>query len=268
MVKRGLALSLAGVLVLMAMVTTGVAAAAISQSYQADEELPAGTLVATQSGQDNKVQAADNTTNDRLVGVVVSQDDATISLARPTDTTQVSSEGVVTVFVSDLGGEVKAGDAITTSPIKGVGMKATTAGKVVGTAQSDASYGSTTTAVRTAGGKEVLAKVGSVPVVLQVTYFVPPEEATIVPKFLQVFAESIAGKDVSLVRLVISGLILFGTLIVVGVLLFSAAHSALVSIGRNPLAHTSIYRGLWQVIATALAVFIAGVGIAYMVLRI
>lgn len=260
-------IALLSLILIAGTITSAAAAAAISQSYLSDEDLPAGTLVSSQGGQDNRVIPADTTTVDGLIGVAVGENSTSISLERPNDTVQVASTGVTEVFVTDLEGEIKSGDPVTVSPIKGVGMKATSAQKIIGIAQAAATFGEATTSVQSEGGKPVNARVGSVAVALQIAYYVPPEEDTIVPKFLRLFAESIAGKEVSLVRLVVSGLILLSSLIAVAVLLFSATHSTMVSIGRNPLARTSIYRGLWQVIAATLGVFIAGAGAAYFVLR-
>jgi hypothetical protein len=145
-------------------------------------------------------------------------------------------------------------------------MKATEAGKIIGIAERDAVIGGQEVAVTDDKGQVTQAKLGTVTVVLQVAYYVPPPDKSPVPQFLQAFVNSLAGKSVSLVRLLGSTvLVLLGT-VAVSVLLFSAVRNTMISIGRNPLARTSIYRSLWQVILASLVVFAAALGSAYVVL--
>jgi hypothetical protein len=247
------------------LVSPGVAAATISQGYQADQPLRAGTLVSSQTGS-SKAVAADSANASALLGVVVDKDGASVAVSAPNDQIQVATSGVATVFISDLGGEVKAGDPISASPIQGVGMRVAEAGKIIGIAERDATLGSQAVAVTDGEGKVTQAKLGSVPVVLQVAYYTPPPEKNVVPQFLQTFVNSLAGKPVSLLRLLGSVvLVLIGT-VAVAVLLFSAVRNTMISIGRNPLARNSIYRSLWQVIAASLVMFMAAMGSAYLVL--
>jgi hypothetical protein len=266
LVGRSVALGLSFLLLIM-VATPGVVAAAISQGYQSDEDLTPGTLVsAQQSGsQDNKAVLTDSSNADSLLGVVVGSKDATLAVTGPTDKLQVATSGAAEVIVSNLAGDVKDGDPVGASPIRGVGMKAVEAGKIAGVAQGDAVYGDKTVDVQSKTGT-VKAKIGTVKVVMQIAYYVPPPDNSPVPKFLQVFANSVAGKQVSLVRLLASALIILAATIAIAILLYSAVRSTMVSIGRNPLAQASIYRGLWQVVIACLVIFFAALGSAYLVL--
>ncbi len=264
-IGRRLANSLA-LLVLVLALSPSVTAAAISQGYRSDTTLSAGSLVALKDGEKGKAILADTSNSAGLIGVVVGTTEANLAVSSPGDLFQVSTSGQAEAFVSDLNGEVKAGDIIAPSPISGVGMKANESGKVVGTAQSDAKYGSKTVEVKSSDGSTKTAKLGTVAANLQVTYYVAPVQKTYVPQFLQLFANQLAGKQVSLVRIILSAVILIGSLIAVGVLLFSAVRSTMVSIGRNPLAQSSIYRGLWQVIAISILVLGLAMSAAFLVL--
>ncbi len=253
--------------VLMLAAAPQLAAAAISQGYQSDESLSPGTVVSLRES-DHKVVPADITNDISLLGVVVGSAEATLNVASPTDKVQVSTVGVVDAFVSSLGGDIKTGDPVTVSPVRGVGMKAGSAGRIIGIAQEEAKYSDRTVNVQAKAGGSVKAKLGSVPVAVQVSYYTPPPEKTVVPPWLQTFADTAAGREVSLIRLLASSLVAVIALIVTTVLLFSAIRNTMVSIGRNPLAKTSIYRGLWQVIAISVVVVVSGFMIAYLLLRL
>lgn len=264
-IGRYLACGLA-VLTIVIALAPAVTAAAISQGYRADTTLDAGTLVSIQEGEKGKAVPADTTNSSGLLGIVIGNNEASLAVSSPGDLFQVATSGQAEMFVSDLNGEIKPGDVVAPSPIKGVGMRATEAGKVVGVAQGEAKYGSKTVDVKSSDGTTKTAKLGSAIITLQVSYYVPPVQKTYVPQFLQLFANQIAGKQVSLLRIVLSAIIVFAALVAAGVLLFTAVRSTMVSIGRNPLARSSIYRGLWQVVIASLIIVVLSMGAAYLVL--
>ena len=254
-------------LMLMIAITPGVVAAAISQGYRSNDSLVAGTLVsADKSDQDGLVIPANIDNADKLVGIVVAEQDATLSVTNPSDSLQVATNGTAQALVTDIGGEIKAGDSITASPVSGVGMKANDNVKIVGVAQADAKFNGKTTQVKNKDGKEETFKVGTVPVVIQVSFYVPETKKSPIPEQLQLFVDSIAGKQVPIERLVASAAIVLAAVITIAILLYSAIHNSMISIGRNPLAQGSIYRGLWQVIITSFILFIVALGSAYFVL--
>lgn len=240
-------------------------AAALSQGYRADEVLAPGTMVSLGNNTNGTVVPATIDNNESLIGVVVGS--SSIELTGPGRSLHVSNSGATGVYVSDLNGPVHAGDAIIPSPIAGVGMRAISAGKIVGIAQGDVSAGDTkTVSVTRNDGRTTNVTVGLAPVALQVGYYTPPTEKSPLPGFLQVFANAIAGHQVPVLRIVAALLMVIIGLAVVGVMLFSAVHSTLVSLGRNPLAKSSIYHGLWQVFATSAILLVGAFGGAYIVL--
>lgn len=254
-------------LMLMVAITPGVVAAAISQGYRSNEPLTAGTLVSSDKNDQSGLVIPANIDNaDNLMGVVVSEQDATLSVTNPSDSLQVATNGSTQALVTDIGGEIKAGDSITASPVSGIGMKANDNVKIVGVAQADAKFNGKTTKVKNKTGGEETINVGTVPVIIQVSFYVPETKKSPVPEALQLFVDSIAGKQVALERLVASAAIVLAAVITIAILLYSAIHNSMISIGRNPLAQGSIYRGLWQVIITSLIIFIVALASAYFVL--
>lgn len=182
---------------------------------------------------------------------------------------RVITSGVTNVLVSDIAGEVKTGDKITASPILGVGQKANSSTMVVGTAQAD--LGSITTTQQTvtdASGVPHTVHIGLVPTQIDVAFFAKTGEQTIVPGFLQEFANSIAGKQVGVVQLFIAILVILLAFVSVGVLLYGSVKSSIISIGRNPLSEHFVRKGLWQAAFTVFGILAASVTIVIFLLRI
>ncbi|HEX7260018.1 MAG TPA: hypothetical protein VF272_03765 [Candidatus Saccharimonadia bacterium] len=258
----------AGVFLLgLAMTPWLTLAAAISHGYQGDSNLVVGTLVAQSNDDKSRVVAADNKRPDSLIGVVVENRTSTLEITDPSDDIQVATSGKTTVIVSDIAGRIKAGDLIAASPIQGVGMKAVVAGKSIGVSQSDApANGSKTTTVTSTDGKTQTVQISTIPVVLEVAYFVPPAEKSPFPVFIQKFANILAGKPVAIIRVLIATVLVVTAMVVIGVILFSGIRSTLISVGRNPLARGSIFQVLWRILATVLVILIGAFGAAYLVI--
>ena len=240
-------------------------AATISQSFATTEKLEAGSVVVTAA--ENSVALAEPDKADSLVGVVIPASGATVNFSGTNTQVEVATSGTATAFITDIGGPIKAGDRLAASPIKGVAMKATDSGKSIGVAGVDFSPDETTRRVEVTSttGQTKQVAVGKIPIEVQVTYFEPAGK--IVPDEVQGLANSLAGKDVSLARLVMSGLILGTTIIVVSLMMYSAVRGAIAALGRNPLAHKKIYRGLAQVTLVSVGILATGVTAIYLLLR-
>ncbi len=256
---------------LMAIVSSLVApaalAVAISQGYQASGDVSAGTLVSIQPAK-NDVVAADTTNSNGLLGVVVGATASSLAVNSQASLVQVATSGTAQLFVSDINGAVQPGDQIAPSPIKGVGMKASASGKVVGIAQSGFSGQPAlkSVTVKTTGGASQTAHIGVIQAVVQVVYYTVPAK-TVLPAYVQQVVQAVGGKPITAARLVLVGVILVAAMVVVGFLMFSAVQGSIISIGRNPLAKTSIYRGVFQAAATSMIILIVAVAGAYIVLR-
>jgi hypothetical protein len=87
-----------------------------------------------------------------------------------------------------------------------------------------------------------------------------------VPSALQNIANSLAGKEVSTMPILI-GVAIFTVMIVMVVsIIYSLIKSSIISVGRNPLSQSAVYRGVIQISALVLAILGVGVVSIYLVL--
>jgi hypothetical protein len=227
---------------------------AIAQGFSADSskgEIVAGALVSFTTGDAKRVELATSEAASRLAGVVDA--DPFVTISGGSQEVQVVLSGSTNVLVSDINGPIQAGDKITISPIAGTGMLATADSQIVGTAENafDTSSAQTRT-ITDSGGKQHTVHVGGIGLQVGVSYYQAPG-SNFLPPFVQNLANSIAGRPVSLIRVVICGALLLIGFVTIGILVYSSVRSAMTSIGRNPLAAGAIKRGMYQMIAIAAA---------------
>jgi hypothetical protein len=234
-------------------------AAAISQGYRATEtNIVPGMLVSLVKDNSTAVQAANTERTDGLLGVAVAANNSLLELASGGNEVQVVTGGVAPAIVSDINGQIKAGDKITASPLNGVGMKALVTGRIVGVAQAD--FDTSRASRRSVSGRDgkphdVLVE--QLPIQVGVSSYVPPESVnSLVPGFLQTLANTVAGRQVSPVRIIASALLLLIALLAVAVLLYSTARSSIISIGRNPLSEPAVRKSLFQVMGVVVAILL------------
>jgi hypothetical protein len=256
--------------VLAGLVATGSAHAisTITQGYLAKGTPSLGSIVSLQKDSTDVVDVATPENVNNLLGVVVGADNSLLSLSSETaNQIQVATSGVVQVLVSDINGSIYAGDQITASPINGVGMKATANTKVVGIAQDNLSdKGSSKQTYKDKKGEQHSVKIGEVPVLVNVSYFFKQPEKTIIPSAIQNIANALAGKTVKPLPILVSMGIFIVTLIVVVSIIYSMIHSSIISVGRNPMSQSAIYRNLIQLSLLILAILAVAVIAIYMVL--
>lgn len=243
------------------------AIAPISQDFLADKTIPLGSIVSLQKDSSDHVSAATPDTTNYVIGVVIDGDNAPISLSNDqANHVEVATSGVVPVLVSDINGDVTVGDQITASPIGGVGMKATANAKVVGIAQADLASTSNTQqqSYTDKQGQKHTVLLGEVPVLVNVAYYYKQPDKTIIPSAVQNLANALAGKTVSALPILISAGIFIVTLVVVVTLIYTMIRSSIISVGRNPMAQSAVYRNLIQL--SVLVVIILGVAVASMYL--
>lgn len=260
-----------GALMLPLLFVVGVSAqngASISQGFETKEtNLVTGALLSLSPDSANTVALASTDNVEQLVGIV--SDRSLLALdGNGSQQVQVVTSGVTLALVSDLNGEIKNGDKITASPISGVGMKATESTPIIGTAQADSAdvqKKEKILSTKEQGEQKVL--IGSIPVQVNVTFYETPEDRnSTLPPFLQDFASNVAGKQVSPVRIILSGLILLLALISIAVLLYSAVQSSIISIGRNPLSEKAVHKSLWQVGGIIFGILLLTVIAIYLIL--
>ena len=239
---------------------------AIAQTFKAaasKEDIVTGALVSTTT-KDNTVELATLATANRLVGVIASR--PLVSLSTNNQDTEVVLSGTTNVLVSDINGAIAIGDKITVSPIAGIGMKATSNSQIVGTAQGGLTQ-KTTQNVTDRDGKRHQIHAGYVQVQIGVTAY-QPADGNLLPPFLQNMANNVAGRTVSVMRVLICSVLLLLGFATVLTLVYTSTRSAITSLGRNPLAAHAIRRGLYQIGALSILVIGTTLLASYLILTI
>lgn len=224
-----------------------------------------GSIVSLQKNTSDTVVAATTSNSDNIFGVVINPESSLLSLSNGKSQVQIATSGTVQVLVSDINGKIAQGDHITASPISGVGMKATGNVRVIGVSQSELAGGTKQT-YKDKAGKEQSVSLGEVPVLVNVAYYFKEPEKTLVPTALQSVANALAGKSVGTLPIIISAAIFLVMLIVVSSLIYSMIRSSIISIGRNPMSQSAVYRNLIQLSSLVLVILAAGFSSIYMVL--
>lgn len=254
------------VLALLFIPATVSAVTSISEGYSTGDKLSLGAIVSLEKNSADRVIAATANTADNILGVVINGDTSLLSISNgKDDQVQVATSGTVPVLVSNINGEVKQGDHITASPLAGVGMKATANVRIVGIAQGDMKNATKQT-YKDKSGKENEIMLGEVPVLVNVAYFFKEPEKTVVPTALQNIANSLAGKNVSTLPIVLSSAVFLIMLVVVSSLIYSMIKSSIISVGRNPMAQSAVYRDLIQLSALVIAILSVGLITIYFIL--
>ena len=242
------------------------AVTSLSESYSTSDDLAIGSLVSVKDDQTDIVMGSESSNVDNLLGVVIASGSSLLTLSNGKDgQVQVATNGTLPVIVSDINGEIVRGDHVTASPIKGVGMRATANVRVVGIAQGKM------TNVREEKykdneGVEQTMKIGEVPILVNVAYYFKEPDKTIVPAAIQNVANSLAGREVGTVPIMISGAIFLIMLIIVSSLIYSMIRASIISVGRNPLSQSAIYRDLIQLSGLVLGILGVGLVTIYLVL--
>jgi len=240
----------------------------LSQGFTTKEsDIPAGSLVSLEQNSDKAVELANQDRIERLVGVVA--DNPLIALSDDSTQIQAVISGTTSALVSDINGSIKAGDKITASPINGVGMKAAQSVEVIGSAQADFDISKAATRrIANKKGQMQEVHVGLVSMQVNVTYYMAPENTAFLPPFLQQLINSVAGKDVSPIRALISMLVLLLGFVSIGVLLYSSVHSSIISIGRNPLSEKAVNKSLIAVILMSVGLLLVMIIAIYLILTV
>jgi hypothetical protein len=247
---------------------TAYAATTISQGYSTSDTLSIGSIVSISDKAPDQVVAATSSNVNNLIGVVINSSTSLLSVSNgSSNQVQIATNGLAAVLVSDINGPVVQGDQITASPVKGVGMKATNNAKVVGVAQSSASDGQSKTDSYTDGqGKKQKLSLSQVQVLVGVTYFYAQPDKTLIPQAIQNLADALAGKKVDPLPIIISAVIFIVTIIIVVSIIFSMIRNSIISVGRNPMAQSAVYRDVIQLSALVLGILAVAVIAIYFIL--
>ncbi|HVS58332.1 MAG TPA: hypothetical protein VHD60_01185 [Candidatus Saccharimonadales bacterium] len=258
----------APLLVMFAIPTAVHAVTTLSQGYFASSTISVGSIVSLDKNSTDHVSAATLTNVDGIMGVVINSENSLLSVSNGQNAqVQVATSGVVQVLVSDINGGIAEGDQITASPINGVGMKATDSVKVVGIAQDslNTTNGGKQTYTDKSGQKHSVT-IGDVPVLVNAAYYYKRPAKTLIPEAIQNIANALAGKPVNPLPILISMGIFLVTLIVVSSIVYSMIKNSIISVGRNPLSQSAVYRDLIQMSALVVGIIAIAVVSIYMIL--
>lgn len=212
----------------------------------------AGVIVTNTPNKENIVNLATLDNIDRIIGVVDTS--PLVSLSSGDKKIPVVLAGTTSVLVSDINGTIKSGDKITASPIVGVGMLATSDGKIIGTAQADFRNNTgDTKQITDKNGKQHIVRIQKIPVQVGIAYYNAPG-SDFLPPVIQDIANTIAGRPVSLLRILFGITILFIGLAYAIIMTYSSTRSMMAALGRNPLGSKQIMRGQYRAVITAFIV--------------
>ena len=257
------------ILGLLVLATAPVYAAALSQGYKASQTIAVGALVGLDPSSTDTVQASNTDLVGELFGVVTSSNSSLLAVTGTGTTVQVVTSGTTTALVSNINGDIKKGDAITASPINGVGMKATAAGRIIGLAQDDfsaSSSGATSETINTKSGQKQTS-IGGIAVAVSLGEYTPKNANSVIPQSVQNLASFLAGRQVSTVRIITAVVLLLIGIVFVVIILNSAVRSSMESIGRNPLAKSAVSSGLFKVLVLTLTILLVTLASVYLVVK-
>lgn len=250
--------------------STMLPALAIGRGYKTDDTgLQVGMVVALtdDKSEDSKIERATQQNNQRVVGVVTNFDNSFVTVASSETTVLVESEGEVDAFVSDLGGEVSQGSLLVLSPLKGVLMKADSnnTAPIVGIAAANASSATTSSSYPVEGeGSKKNTTISKIKVNLNRQGAASTgSQAT---SSLAKLGTAIVGREVGETRVIVALIVFVVVLIAEGGILYGAISSAIIALGRNPLARKVIRQEMIRVIIVALGVLLVGLGAVYGIL--
>jgi hypothetical protein len=240
----------------------GAASANISHSYKAKSSIKNGSLVSLDAKQTDYVEAANVTNAERLLGVAVESNDSLLAVDPTAGQVQVATNGTANVLVSTLGGDIKVGDSIATSPFNGIGVKAEPGSRIVGLSQTEFSKntkGATEQQVKDKSGKTQTIYVGFVRATVSSGTLDNGNNSL---STIQRLGRSLTGHTVSTARVLIALVIAVVAVAALVVLAYAAIYGTIVSIGRNPLAKYAIFRTLGTVLGmVTIIALVAGVTI-------
>ena len=267
-------LAFIGLALLVVLGFTGpLLAQTFTQGYGVEGSVQKGMIVRLKEGDTTKVQAVSKDEMDKMHGVVVDANDAAVTLSGDGEKVFVATRGRYEILVSTENGQLKEGDLISVSSLKGVGMKAgSVEPQIIGRATEGFDGTSQVVGsakVKDSNGGEREVKLGRVEAEINIgkNPLIKSKDPNL-PEFLRNASEAIAGKQVDAARVYAGLVVFFITTIVSGSLLYGGIRSGLISMGRNPLSKKLIIRGMLQVLVAGLIIFILGVFAVYLLIKL
>ena len=235
--------------------TQGEATLGVARMIETNEkDVLDGTVLSAGA---NKGAIRTNIPYDSQVLGIVSRDAAIILNSTASENgLPVISTGTVYVLISSIEGNIKKGDLVTSSKVPGVAAKATKEGYVLGSALEDYSNPDP-------------KKVDKIAVSLDLHYFnaKPTFPGTLSDIFKLILTPTKDGPP-ALFKYIVAAIVVLGSMIL-GFLSFGrAAAKGVEALGRNPSASKIIHAGIIFNVAIVVAIALAGLGVAFLILRL
>lgn len=255
-----------GSVLFLTMIFTG-AVMGISKGYQTrDSSLMPGMLVRLSPDSTEDLPVVERATEEdiqSILGVTTTVEESSITVASSGQTVFVETEGEVRTYISDLNGQISQGDQLTISPLKGILALADSDSKIIlGTVLEDFPLGGLQTReIETSEGEK-----STNIALMRINLNTKLVNSSPTDSSLEKLGKSVAGKEVSEIRVIVSLVIFLLVLFAEGGILYGSTSSAVTSLGRNPLAGQVIRRQLVQVMFAAFGVLVIGLISIYLIL--
>lgn len=245
-----------------------VAVYAIATGYSTDETSIQPGMAVSLSDSSNtenpKVIRSTNEGDSRPIGVTVSPDENLVTTGDQNRQIYVQTTGEADAFVSDLNGAPKKGDLLSSSPLKGILVVAdATTKNIVGIALEDFSQDSSVSQTVDKSGTSVDIRIDKIRISLDQK---GQNNSTEDDSSLERLGQSVTGKSVGEVRVVIALVIFLIVLIAECGIIYGAISSAITALGRNPMARKTIIKEMIRVIIVAIIVLLIGLAGIYGIL--
>lgn len=235
-----------------------LANAYVGSEYISADNLPAGTLIAL--GGDGKVTRA-SLIAPTYIGVATDVKDTKVTVAK---------SGTVEAYVSNIDGSIRTGTRIGLSAYSGVGTAWKEDRQLVGVVAEgvgDTLQWRDVGVQGVSGDSPTQIKIAKVPILLTQNVNNTQSGVSGFAGAIQQTAYVIVGHSVALWRIIAAMVVGFGSLILAFSLLISTGRGSFLSIGRNPLASSTILRGMWRIVFVSAGIMVVGILIAYLILR-
>ena len=111
--------------------------------------------------------------------------------------------------------------------------------------------------------------IGSIPLDLNITHNpLFQKNPPLLPGFLTKFANGVANKPVSPVRIYLASALLAVTAFIGASILYGSLRGSMIALGRNPLSKQPIVRIITESLITVLVIFAVGVFAVYLLLKL
>ncbi len=218
----------------------------------ADKNVKDGSVIS--SAKDKKgARLTDVAYDPQVVGIVAR--DAGILIETQNDGVPVISTGTVYILVSAKNGAIKKGDLITSSTIPGVAVKADKDGYVIGTALEDADTDPN--------------HVDKIAADINLHYFnSKPVFPGTLTDILKIVLLPTREGPTAIFKYIVAAIVLIAS-IVLGFMSFGrTAAKGVEALGRNPAAGKIIHLGIIFNVAIVIVIILAGLTVAFLILRL